>query len=158
MNEGFKKMSQQRDQIKELSFLWNGVMRKCREIYDHIPAREIKELSDTEIEIINILAQRREVVVGDISKTLSLPKSTVTGLIARLERKNMIRRTIKSDDLRTFGLTLTDKGKSTHSEHLKFEAAFYSRLIEPLSETESTAFFELLRNIVSQGGHEDGSL
>lgn len=151
-------MSQQRDQIKELSFLWNGVMRKCREIYDHIPAREIKELSDTEIEIINILAQRREVVVGDISKTLSLPKSTVTGLIARLERKNMIRRTIKSDDLRTFGLTLTDKGKSTHSEHLKFEAAFYSRLIEPLSETESTAFFELLRNIVSQGGHEDGSL
>lgn len=149
-------MSQQRDRVMELSFLWNGVMRKCREIYEHIPAREIKELSDTEIEIISILAQSREVVVGDISKTLSLPKSTVTGLIARLEKKNMIRRTIKTDDLRTFGLALTEKGKKTHSDHLKFEAAFYSRLIEPLSEKESTAFFELLRSIVSQGGREDG--
>jgi DNA-binding MarR family transcriptional regulator len=86
-----------------------------------------------------------------------LPKSTVTGLIARLEKKNMIRRTIKTDDLRTFGLALTEKGKKTHSEHLKFETAFYSRLIEPLSDKESIAFFELLRSIVSQGGREDGN-
>jgi DNA-binding MarR family transcriptional regulator len=156
VNEGFNEMSQQRDRVKELSFLWNGVMRKCREIYEHIPAREIKELSDTEIEIISLLSQSHEIVVGDISKALLLPKSTVTGLIARLEKKNMIRRTIKTDDLRTFGLALTDKGKKTHSDHLKFEAAFYSRLIEPLSEKESTAFFELLRSIVSQGGREDG--
>ncbi len=151
-------MSQQRDRVKELSFLWNGVMRKCREIYEHIPAQGVKELSDTEIEIINLLAKRREVVVGDISRELLLPKSTVTGLIARLEKKNMIRRTIKTDDLRTFGLVLTDKGKKTHSDHMKFEVAFYSRLIEPLSEKESTAFFELLRSIVSQGGYEDGKL
>lgn len=149
-------MNKQRDQVKELSFLWNGMMRKCREIYDHIPAREIKELSDTEIEIIDLLSQRRDTVVGDISKSLLLPKSTVTGLVARLERKNLLRRTIRANDLRTFGLALTDKGKKAHNEHLAFEDAFYSRLIEPLSDKESTAFFELLRSIVSQGGHEDG--
>lgn len=145
-------MVNHRDNVQELSSLWTGVMQKCREIAECIPAEQIKSLSDTEISIIHKIAAQNDIVIGDISKDLFLPKSTVTGLVARLERKKFIRRTINRDDLRTFGLVLTQKGVRVQQEHRKFEHAFFNKLIEPLSKAESNELMELLRVISTQGG------
>lgn len=143
-------MREQREKLQELSLLWNGVMNRYRTLSGHIPNKDIRTLADTEIEIIKTIERNQRTVVGDISRSLGVPKSTVTGLIARLERKGYIRRRIHPGDLRTFVLELTDLGKTVSREYEKYEEAFLAKLIEPLSERESKAFLDLLRSIVSQ--------
>jgi DNA-binding MarR family transcriptional regulator len=143
-------MKERREKMRELSSLWNGVMNRYRALSDRITGREIQTLSETEIAIIKIIDRNDRTVVGDITKSLILPKSTVTGLIARLERKEFIRRLIYPDDLRSFALELTERGNRTIREYEKHEEEIFEKLIEPLSDGQSKALIELLRSMVSQ--------
>lgn len=145
-------MKEERERIQELSSLWNGVMNRYRSLYDRVPKKETRILSDTEIAIVRIIGRGTKTIVGDIVKSLQLPKSTVTGLIARLEQKGFIQRKIYPDDLRSFSLVLTDRGKRAVRETERQEEEFFAKLIEPLSEKESRALLDLLRSIISQGG------
>lgn len=145
-------MKEERERIQELSSLWNGVMNRYRSLYDRVPKKETRILSDTEIAIVRIIGRGTKTIVGDIVKSLHLPKSTVTGLIARLEQKGFIQRKIYPDDLRSFSLVLTDRGKRAVRETERQEEEFFAKLIEPLSEKESRALLDLLRSIISQGG------
>ncbi|MDD4094910.1 MAG: MarR family transcriptional regulator [Oscillospiraceae bacterium] len=145
-------MKEERERIRELSSLWNGVMNRYRSLYDRVPKKETRILSDTEIAIVRIIGRGTKTIVGDIVKSLQLPKSTVTGLIARLEQKGFIQRKIYPDDLRSFSLVLTDRGKRAVRETERQEEEFFAKLIEPLSEKESRALLDLLRSIISQGG------
>ncbi|MBN1774838.1 MAG: MarR family transcriptional regulator [Clostridiales bacterium] len=145
-------MKEERERIRELSSLWNGVMNRYRSLYDRVPKKETQILSDTEIAIVRIIGRGTKTIVGDIVKSLQLPKSTVTGLIARLEQKGFIQRKIYPDDLRSFSLVLTDRGKRAVRETERQEEEFFAKLIEPLSEKESRALLDLLRSIISQGG------
>ncbi len=145
-------MREERERIRELSSLWNGVMSRYRSLCDRVPGKETQILSDTELAILRIIVRGRKTIVGDIVKTLQLPKSTVTGLIARLEQKGLIQRKIFPDDLRSFVLVLTDRGKRVVRETERQEEEFFAKLIEPLSEKESRALLDLLKSIISQGG------
>jgi len=145
-------MKEERERIRELSSLWNGVMNRYRSLYDRVPKKETQILSDTEIAIVRIIGRGTKTIVGDIVKSLQLPKSTVTGLIARLEQKGFIQRKIYPDDLRSFSLVLTDRGKRAVRETERQEEEFFAKLIEPLNEKESRALLDLLRSIISQGG------
>ncbi len=143
-------MKERREKMRELSSLWNGVMNRYRALSDRITGRHIQSFSETEISIIKIIDRNDRTVVGDITKSLTLPKSTVTGLIARLERKEFIRRMIYPDDLRSFALELTEQGKRTIREYEKAEEEILEKLLEPLSDKESGALIVLLRSMVSQ--------
>lgn len=145
-------MRKQRENLRELSLLWNGVMNRCRTLYEHIPRDAALPLSDSEISILRMIGNNRRIVVGDITKFLSLPKSTVTGLITRLERKQLIIRKIYPDDLRSYVLELTEGGENAIRDYDRFEEIFFSRLFEPLTESESKALLDLLRNMISKGG------
>jgi DNA-binding MarR family transcriptional regulator len=150
-------MKEQREKIRELSSLWNGVMNRYRSLYDRVPRKETQILSDTEISIIRTVGKNPKTLVGDIVRSLQLPKSTVTGLVARLEQKGFIQRKIFPDDLRSFVLVLTDRGKRVVRETERQEEEFFAKLIEPLSEKESRALLDLLKSIISQGGQENGA-
>lgn len=51
-----------------------------------------------------------------ISQEISLDASTVTGILDRLENKNLIRRTPSSTDRRTLIIALTDKGRALQAD------------------------------------------
>jgi len=127
-------------------------MNRYRSLYDHVPEKETRILTDTEISILRIVAKDKKTIIGDIVRALSLPKSTVTGLIARLEQKGFIQRRIFPDDLRSFSLALTDRGKRAVRVTERREEEFFSKLIEPLSDEDRWALLDLLRNIISHGG------
>ena len=140
------------DSVNEIASLWCEMMMRCKTISECIPGTDIKTLSDNEVYILRMIRNRQQIIIGDISTALNLPKSTVTGLIARLEKKELIKRDLNPNDLRTYRLLLSEKGTEALHKYRQYEQAFFSLLLKPLNEEESRAFYEILKSIVSRGG------
>lgn len=110
----------------------------------------LKSLDENEISIIRIVSQEDEVIIREIGNILKVPKSTLTSIIDRLEKKDFIIRTISKKDRRSYKLELTDKGKKAQEEHEKFEYEFYGKIIKSLNTFEEREeFIRLIKQIAS---------
>ncbi|WP_144764761.1 MarR family winged helix-turn-helix transcriptional regulator [Curtobacterium sp. 9128] len=66
-------------------------------------------LSLTQLRVLAILRDRR-LRIGDLADHLGLEKSTMTGLVARAEKKDLLARVPNADDARAVDVVLTDRG------------------------------------------------
>ena len=129
-------------QIDELNNLWHRILLTSN--------YRLKVLSENEIAIIRIISEGDEVIIKEIVDVLKIPKSTLTSMIDRLEKKNLIKRAISTKDRRSYKLELTEEGRKTQVEHDKFETEFYARIINSLDtyeERENSAFPEKARRL-----------
>ena len=137
-------------QIDELNNLWHRILLTSN--YSDLEKKypRLKVLSENEIAIIRIISEGDEVIIKDIVDVLKIPKSTLTSMIDRLEKKNLIKRAISTKDRRSYKLELTEEGRKTQVEHDKFETEFYARIINSLDtyeEMENSAFPEKARRL-----------
>lgn len=135
-------------QIEELNNLWHNIMMKNN--YTDIDKKypRLKELSKNEISIIRIISQREEVIIKEIGEIIQVPKSTLTSIMDRLEKKNLIVRAMSSRDRRSYKLELTEEGKKAQQEHVDFEYEFYGRIIKSLETYEDREeFLRLMKQI-----------
>lgn len=106
------------------------VSRLIREIIFHIKHNMGKEfekaglpgITPTQGMIIGMLSKHGRMRVSDISRAMGLNNSTVSGIIDRLERQEMVERLRSEEDKRVVFITLSPelKGKKAHI-HLKVE-------------------------------------
>lgn len=112
--------------------------------------------------LIRFLYQQQDTPVyqRDIEKKFSIPRSTVTTILNRMEGNGMIVRKSVSEDARLKQIVLTEKGISLHysleQEHKQFEQI----LTEGLSLDEQTQLRAMLKRICQnlenfehKGGH-----
>jgi DNA-binding MarR family transcriptional regulator len=150
-NVGGKTMNNENiKQIEELSELWHTMMKKFNFRKIEQQFSRINGLTTIEISIISIVSKSPDIILGEITSFLDIPKSTLTNAIDRLEKRNYINRIISKRDRRSYGLELTEEGKLAQQEHIDFEYTVYGRLLNALdSEEEKQELFKLLRKIVS---------
>jgi len=100
-------------------------------------------------------ASRNPLSSAELSRKLDVTPSNITGIIDRLEEKELVRRVQKEADRRTILIQLTDKG-----------VAFGKTLPDPIEEklmsgladlqpTEIYGIYSALRNIIDIIGAED---
>ncbi|GEA31581.1 MarR family winged helix-turn-helix transcriptional regulator [Clostridium diolis] len=136
-------------QIDEFNILWHRMLFESS--YKDIEAKytRIKGLSDNEISIIRIISEKEEVIIRDILEILNIPKSTLTNMIDRLEKRNLIRRSISKRDRRSYKLDLTEEGKKAQEEHIKFEEEIYGKVMISLDTYEEREnLLNIMRKIV----------
>lgn len=136
-------------QVNELNILWHRIIVESK--YKDIEAKypNIQGLSTNELTIIRIISEKEEVIIKDILEVLNLPKSTLTSIIDRLENRNIIIRVISKRDRRSYKLELTEKGKITQDEHIKFEEEVYGKIMVSLDTYEEREdLLRLIRKIV----------
>ncbi|MCI1580139.1 MAG: MarR family transcriptional regulator [Clostridium beijerinckii] len=136
-------------QIDEFNILWHRMLFESS--YKDIEAKytRIKGLSDNEISIIRIISEKEEVIIRDILEILNIPKSTLTNMIDRLEKRNLIRRSISKRDRRSYKLELTEEGKKAQEEHIKFEEEIYGKVMISLDTYEEREnLLNIMRKIV----------
>ncbi|ALB45361.1 MarR family winged helix-turn-helix transcriptional regulator [Clostridium beijerinckii] len=136
-------------QIDEFNILWHRMLFESS--YKDIEAKytRIKGLSDNEISIIRIISEKEEVIIRDILEILNIPKSTLTNMIDRLEKRNIIRRSISKRDRRSYKLELTEEGKKAQEEHIKFEEEIYGKVMISLDTYEEREnLLNIMRKIV----------
>lgn len=137
-------------QINELNILWHEMLMKSN--YKDIQSKysNIQGLSVNELTIIKIISQKEEVIIKDILEVLNIPKSTLTGIIDKLEKHNFIIRAISKRDRRSYKLELTQKGKEVQDEHIRFEEEVYGKIITSLDTYEEREhLLKLIRKIAT---------
>ena len=91
----------------------------------------------------------RDVFQKDIEKCLKLTNPTVTGIVKRLEEKEMIARCPSSTDARYKCLHVTEKGKDVICKSFKFGADnIEKQLVKDLSDDEVKMLKDLLYRVL----------
>ncbi|WP_158301453.1 MarR family winged helix-turn-helix transcriptional regulator [Methanocella paludicola] len=108
---------------------------------------KLKGISKMELHILLLVQAQPDIVLGEIKDRLDVPNSTLTGVIDRMEKQGLARRTISPRDRRSYGLELTEKGKEVRKEHDRILLMLASNMLDPLDDRERTTFIRLLSKI-----------
>ncbi|MDP4152214.1 MAG: MarR family transcriptional regulator [Bacillota bacterium] len=105
---------------------------RLNEKYDEKFFHRIKRLSKIEISALSLLCNNPQMIMRDISEQLQVSKSTMTGVVDKLEELGFLQRVINKNDRRSYALEVTEEGKLAQEEHLKSEREAYLHIIEAM--------------------------
>jgi DNA-binding MarR family transcriptional regulator len=94
------------------------------------------EFTFPQISVISILEKHGEQKVSELSLKMGLSDSTVSGILDRLEQKNIIKRKRTKDDRRVVKISLTGKSKEFCNDFHKKKEKYFTQLLKKLSEQE----------------------
>jgi len=100
--------------------------------------------------VIRLIGQTPGLSARDIAQTLDLHPSTLTGILARLEQQNMIRREVDESDRRRAQFELTAAGKRIDRERKGTVEAAVRRALTRASPAGITNCTELLGLLVEE--------
>lgn len=129
------------DGLAQLSFLVQAVLAKVAAEHG---------LSVVQLRLLGVLRDR-EPLMQELARHLGLDKSSMTGLVDRAERRDLVRRTVAPHDKRAFRVSLTDHGR----EVVRVGEAEVDRQVEALTahlSAEQRARLSLLASTVVAGG------
>jgi DNA-binding MarR family transcriptional regulator len=113
-------------------------------------------LTFPQLSVISTLTKNGEVKVSVLSNKIGLSDSTVSGILDRLEQKNIIRRERNQDDRRVVKIALTEGSRKFYKDFHKRTEEHFSNLLKRLSEQEIKDIIkglETLNSILSNGEH-----
>lgn len=113
---------------------------------DNFP--KVKQLTPLEMGVLGVLYEYPGAMLREIAQRLAVPKSTLTSVIDRLERRGYVNRAISKSDRRSFELLLTEDGKDAQRQHVEYEQAAYKKFIGALDTPEEIgALIRLLEKV-----------
>jgi DNA-binding MarR family transcriptional regulator len=93
------------------------------------------------MEALEFIAGHPDAILRELGAALGVPKSTLTGLIDRLEKQGLVERVIRAGDRRSFGLALTERGRKAYAVYLDYESTSWSGILRSLGSRERQAEF-----------------
>jgi DNA-binding MarR family transcriptional regulator len=114
-------------------------------VVDHL-SNELRELGLTPGEV-NALAHLRAETPRSVAELLALTgqrPSTLTGVIDRLERRELLRRAVNARDRRSFVLQLTSDGERAAEQVRAAFSALEERMLERVGERSVAGFLRVL--------------
>jgi DNA-binding MarR family transcriptional regulator len=137
MNE--KKLQKQIKMVDEAFHrIWYRVLRQGAAQFD---AR--LKISQIEMHIIGMVYEKPDLLLKDIRKRLDLPQTTLSSMVAKLEKMDLIKRVINRSDLRSFSLQITDKGRKLMQDHKRKDYEYTRNLLMALDDQERERFSRL---------------
>ena len=134
--------------IKRFDKIMHVASRHVKEFKADIEALFPKGITSTELSIIKCVSTQPDIIIKEISESLSLPGSTLTSAIDRLEERQLIKRVMSKRNKRSFGLELTPEGIEINKIHEKAEKVIWNKILGALnSDEEREVFLTLLETI-----------
>jgi DNA-binding MarR family transcriptional regulator len=113
-------------------------------------------LTFPQLSVISTLTKNGELKVSVLSDKIGLSDSTVSGILDRLEQKNIIRRERNQDDRRVVKIALTEGSRKFCKDFHKRAEEHFSNLLKRLSEQEIKDIIkglETLNSVLSNDEH-----
>lgn len=101
-----------------------------------------------EIFILLFVYRRSEVNMSMIAEYIHVPLNTATGIVGRMEKKNLIARYHSQDDKRVVKVAITDDGTRHIGSILKEIMRYVSVVMDRLSPEEIKMLFQTINKIV----------
>ncbi len=129
------------DALIRASFLTMAVLTKQAAAHD---------ISLTQLRVMGILRDRR-LTMSALADHLGLDRSTVSGLVDRLEGRGLIERRPNPADRRSFEVRLTKAGKAAAERGADQVTSALAPLVSGLSRTETRRLTELVERVLEEG-------
>ena len=108
-----------------------------------------EELTSTQAKVLFQIYKFQSYRPSDIGKMLNVDKSSITRMVDRLEKKDLIKRQPDPEDRRSFLLYLTDKGRALVAEAMPLAMNALDELEQALNEEEKAQLRHCLKKIVT---------
>ncbi|MDE2314632.1 MAG: MarR family transcriptional regulator [Elusimicrobia bacterium] len=119
-------------------------------------AELVENLSRQELRTLRAVGQCSCPIMSGIAAVVRLSLSSVTGLIDRLSKKNLVRRDRSNDDRRVVQVALTEEGRAVHEAVSAARAAFAQNALKALSPAEQETLTALLGKVSRRLQEEAG--
>lgn len=104
------------------------------------------QLTPAQFDVIATLGNTSGLSMGELGEKTLITKGTLTGVIDRLEQKQLIYREVAPDDRRSVTVSLTAAGKALFEQVFPVHIAYIKQRFEQLDASE----LELLRVLLSR--------
>ena len=115
-------------------------------------SEDVRNLSPNEMVILSMVTRKPDLILKEIRDCLKVPQTTLSSIVARLEKMDLVKRVINRRDLRSFSIEVTEKGKKMAEEHKYMDQQIARDLLEALEEEERCQYVYLMRKLASKLG------
>lgn len=106
-----------------------------------------QNLSPKELNALVFIGKCDGCIMRQISAHLNVADSTVTMLVDKLVKRNLVKRELSEEDRRIIKVVLTDNGKEIYQEHLRGYQNFCRGMLMTLEESEQDLYVDLMKKI-----------
>lgn len=109
---------------------------------------KLGRLSAPQLRTICVIGRNKEIRMKDIADRMELTTGTVTVMIDRLEKLELVKRRRNENDRRSYKILLSDKGNEYYREHCKRQRELVRKLANSISDKDREALERALEMFV----------
>lgn len=129
----------------KLTEIWNQLLlSKSIEVC----TEKLQGIGFLEMKVLKLIYFNPTFKIKEFIDILGVPSSTFSNVINRLVKKELVSRKMDTNDLRSFGLELTEYGKDAIQEHLDAEVTIFEGMLSKLKEEEKDQFVVIMEKLV----------
>ena len=104
-------------------------------------------LTPSQFDVIATLGGTNGMSMGEVAEKTLVTKGTLTGIIDRLEQKQLVRREVPKGNRRSFTVVLTPEGEAIYKEVFPAHIAYLKQRFEQLEPSELESLRALLKKL-----------
>lgn len=136
------------EQYKKFDAVMHKIYKRLRQLQGDIDTMFPNGITSSELSVLKIANKYPDAVLKEISQYLDVPGSTLTSIIDRLEKRNLIKRVISKKNRRSYALELTQEGIEISTQHENVEKELWEKVLDALSDdNERDVLINLLDKI-----------
>ncbi len=120
------------------------------------------DYSKNEVFTMLFVYQKKVVNVTEIAEYINAPLNTATGVISRLEKKMLLKRSRDHIDKRVVKIQLTEEGKAFIETEKKMLEYYFKKIYVALSDEEKSVALGIINKIIkvlkTKSTHEEGPI
>ncbi|NLG02416.1 MAG: MarR family transcriptional regulator [Clostridia bacterium] len=93
-----------------------------------------KPIYYSEIHMISAIAQKPDINVKGLAEEFKITSASVSEMLTKLNKKGMVNKAVDKNHPVSLKLSLTEKGKRAHEEHMRYHSKLEQMVIEELSD------------------------
>lgn len=137
------------------------LQRSIEELVHHFQAASTSsldgDLSVQEVKLIELIGRREYCIMREIADHLHVAVSTVTALVDRLEKKEIVMRKRTDEDRRIIRVLLTRSGNKLFQSHVEELLNLCRGVLRSLNDNEQVIYLSLAKKIAANSAKQFAS-
>ncbi len=138
------------DQIRLLNQAFHKLWFRLMVSRPESRSDKLRGLTFLDIHVISKAYEEPDIILKDIREELGIPQTTLSTIVAKLEKRGFLQRVINPKDYRSFSLEVKPKGKEMMEEHNKLDHEQFRHILESLEESERQEFIRLFTKVADK--------
>ncbi len=107
------------------------------------------DYSKNEVLVLLYLYKKKTANMTELSEYICAPLNTATGVVSRLEKKNMVERIRGNEDRRVVNIVLTSAAEAFIEEEKKLFGFYLNEIYKLLTEEEKAAGMSIINKVIN---------